>query len=283
MFGRHKTLGVVLTIVATATLTAQTSKSGRTKTGIAYDVQGNGPAVILITGSNLDRRMWAGETAWLQTTKTVVRYDLRAHGASDTATMPFSAVDDLFQVLDDVGIQRATLIGLSAGSTIALDAALAQPGRVERLVLAGPAIGGYVSRVTLPFAADLIAAVQQRDYGKAGEVLLASTVFTVPRESQALVRQMVMENDRLWSVPREFVTQPARPAIERLEELRIPTLVVVGENDLLQREPAELLSRRISGARLVVVPGGGHIVNLTSPDAFRTAVSAFLREPARPL
>jgi 3-oxoadipate enol-lactonase len=277
MPGRHETAAVVLAIAATVTIAAQTSITGRTKTGIAYDVQGKGPAVVLITGSNLDRRMWTGETAWLQKTHTVVRYDLRAHGASDSATMPFSQVDDLFELLDEVGIRRATLVGLSAGSTIALDAALAQPGRVDRLVLAGPGIGGYVSKVTLPFAADLTAAVQQRDYTRAGEVLLASTVFTVPREAQDVVRRMVMENDRLWTVPREFVRQPARPAVDRLEELRLPTLVVVGENDVLQREPAEVLGRRIRGARLVVIPRGGHIVNLTSPDAFRAEVSEFLR------
>ena len=275
MVGLHKTVGVVM-VAATVTLAAQTPKTGRTRSGIAFDLQGNGPAVVLITGSNLDRRMWAGEVAWLQTTHTVVRYDLRAHGVSDTATMPFSAVDDLFEVIDAAGIQRATLIGLSAGSTMALDAALAQPRRVERLVLAGPAIGGYVSKVTPPFTADLIAALQQRDYMKAGEVLLASTVFTVPPDSRALVRQMVMENDRLWTVPRGFVRQPDRPAIERLEEIQTPTLVIVGENDLLQREQAEMLGRRIRGARLAVVPGGGHMVNLTSPDAFRAEVSRFL-------
>jgi pimeloyl-ACP methyl ester carboxylesterase len=275
MLGLQKTVGVVMA-AATVTLAAPASKTGRTKTGIAFDLHGQGPAVVLITGSNLDRRMWTGEAAWLQTTHTVVRYDLRAHGESDTATMPFSAVDDLFEVLDEVGIQRATLIGLSAGSTIALDAALAQPGRVERLVLAGPAIGGYVSKVPPPFTADLIAALQQRDYRSAGEVLLASTVFTVAPDSRAVVRQMVMENERLWSVPRGLVRQPDRPALERLEEVRIPTLVVVGENDQLQRESAEILGRRIGGARLVVVPGGGHIVNLTSPDAFRAEVSRFL-------
>ena len=55
-------------------------RSGKTDNGIAYDIQGSGPAVVLITGSNLDRRMWAHEASWLATTHTVVRYDLRAHG-----------------------------------------------------------------------------------------------------------------------------------------------------------------------------------------------------------
>ena len=60
-------------------------------------------------------------------------------------------------------------------------------------------------------------------------------------------------------------------------ELRVPTLVLIGEHDALQREPAELLGKRIPGARLVVVPGGGHLLNLTSPKEFEAAVSAFLK------
>lgn len=114
-------------------------RAGKTATGISYDVQGRGPVVVLLTGSNLDRRMWARETAWLARDRTVVRYDLRAHGQSDTATAPFSHLGDLIDVLDTLKIPRASLVGLSAGSAIALDAALEHPSRVERIVLSGPA------------------------------------------------------------------------------------------------------------------------------------------------
>jgi pimeloyl-ACP methyl ester carboxylesterase len=269
---------VVIAIIATSALSAaQPARAGRTRNGIAYDVQGKGPVVVLITGSNLDRRMWAREAGWLASDHTVVRYDLRAHGASDTATMPFRHVDDLFSLLDEIGVQKATLVGLSAGSVIALDAALAAPSRVDRLVLVGPGVSGFRSGAQLPFAAALVAALQARDYAKAGEVLLGSSVFEVPRESQALVRQMVMENDRLWSIPREMLLQVERPAIDRLNEVTRPTLIMLGELDRFQREEAELLARRVAGARLVVIPNGGHLLNLTSPEEFRAEVSQFVR------
>src|SRR5687768_17711803 len=115
---------------------AQSVRDGKTASGIAYDVQGSGPLVILLSGSNLDRRMWDREAAWLSKTHTVVRYDLRAHGQSDTATAPFSMLGDLIGLMDTLAIRKATLIGLSAGSTIALDAALAIPDRIDRIVLA---------------------------------------------------------------------------------------------------------------------------------------------------
>jgi pimeloyl-ACP methyl ester carboxylesterase len=254
-------------------------KEGKTAGGIAYDVQGGGPVVVLLSGSNLDRRMWAYETAWLSKTHTVVRYDLRAHGQSDTATAPFSHLGDLIGLLDELKIAKATLIGLSAGAAIALDAALEIPDRVDRLVLSGPAPSGYVassSGAPLPFTADVIAALKAADYKKVTEVLLATPVFAAPPSAQPLVRQMVTENDRMWTIPRQLMKGPPQPAMPRLESVRVPTLVLIGERDEFQREPAELLAARIPGARLVRVPGGGHLLNLTSPKEFQSAVSDFL-------
>jgi pimeloyl-ACP methyl ester carboxylesterase len=158
-----------------------------------------------------------------------------------------------------------------------LDAALAEPSRVQKLILVGPAISGFRSSIQLPFAAALVAALKAADYVRASEVLLASSVFAAPPPSEALVRQMVMDNNRLWSVPRGFLRQVERPAIDRLHELKMPVLIMLGSADEFQREEAGVLAERVTGARLVVVPGGGHLLNLTSPEAFRAEVSRFLR------
>ena len=267
----------VLAALAAPSAGEQNVKSGKTANGIAYDVQGAGPYVILLTGSNLDRRMWNHEAAWLSKNYTVVRYDLRAHGLSDTATAPFSMLMDLVELMDTLKIQKAALVGLSAGSTIALDAALAMPERVDRIVLAGPAPSGYVNKVIPPFVADLGAALKAGDYKKIPDILLATPVFATQPEMQPLVRQMVTENDRLWTVNRALM-QPSKPAMDRLESVRVPTLVMIGDQDIWQREPAELLAKRIPGARIVRVTGGGHILNLTSPKEFEAAVSAFLAQ-----
>ena len=113
-------------------------------------------------------------------------------------------------------------------------------------------------------------------------MLLATPVFAAPPESQALVRQMVMENDRLWTIPRELMKAPAKRAIDHLEDLRVPTLVLIGEQDAAQREQAEILAKRVPGARLIVIPGGGHLLNLTSPQVFRATVAAVSSLGARP-
>lgn len=261
----------------------QQLQGGRTLRGIAYDVRGTGPAVVLITGSNLDRRMWDADVAYLRDYFTVVRYDLRAHGQSEVPTQAFAHVDDLFDVLDHLKIDRAALVGLSAGSTIAIDAALQAPARFSRLVLAAPAIGGYVPKERPAFFGPLISALQAGDYDRAQEVMIASPLLQVPEPYRALVRAMVVENNRLWTVPRELMKAPAQRAADHLEEIKLPVLVLVGDNDLSpQREQAAVLSRRISGARLVVVPGGGHLLNLTSAAEFKGAVLPFLSATARP-
>src|SRR5262245_2478460 len=92
---------------------AAAPRAGMTKGGIAYDVQGKGPVVVLISGANLDRRMWTREAEWLAPSYTVVRYDLRAHGQSKLPETPFNHVDDLLALLDELEIPKATLIGLS--------------------------------------------------------------------------------------------------------------------------------------------------------------------------
>ena len=266
---------ILVALLVAMPAAAQSIRKGKTASGIAYDVQGSGPFLVLLTGSNLDRRMWNREAEWLSKQYTVVRYDLRAHGESDTATTEFSHQNDLMSVLDTLKVEKATLIGLSAGAFIALDAALDLPNRVERMVLAGPGVSGYTGKVPPTFPPEMYTAIQAKDYRRVSEFLLKSPVFTVAPDSQALVRQMVTENERLWTIDRALM-KLRPPTNGRLEQVRVPTLVIVGEHDVYQRDHAELIAARVPGARLVVVPGGTHIVNLSSPKEFEAAVRAFL-------
>jgi pimeloyl-ACP methyl ester carboxylesterase len=87
---------------------------------------------------------------------------------------------------------------------------------------------------------------------------------------------MVFENERLWTVDRALMKSPPQPASGRLESVAVPTLVLIGEKDVSQKEHAEVLAARVPGARIVRVAGGGHLLNLTSPKEFEAAVRAFL-------
>jgi 3-oxoadipate enol-lactonase len=249
----------------------------KASTGLAYERAGSGPPVVLIHGAFLDLRMWNREFDALKSRWTVIRYDLRMHGQSAAPSGPFSHVADLFGLLDELKIDKATLIGLSNGAQIALDAALEAPSRVERLVLAGPAISGYVDRERPAFAADLMAALQAGDTRRATEVMLATPVYASPPESRDLVRSMLIGNEPIWKLDRKLVLPPAVPALKRLEALKVPALVLVGERDLPAiLEQAEMLGARAPRARVVRIAGGSHLVNLTSPGEFLRLTTEFL-------
>jgi pimeloyl-ACP methyl ester carboxylesterase len=255
-------------------------RDARSATGLAYDLVGEGSLVVLIHGSNLDRRMWEAEVAWLQEHTRVLWYDLRGQGASDDPAEAYSNHADLLALLDELGEREVSLIGLSGGAQVALDVALEAPQLVQRMVLVSPSLIGYVPDKMPSFFAGLRAALQVGDFERANEVLLDSPIMSVPPRFAGLVRTMVEDNSRLWTIPYSLVEQVSPPAIERLETIRTPTLILVGANDLEAiRAQSQLLERRLGDARRVTITGGGHLLNLTSPDAFRQAVSAFLSLP----
>ncbi len=249
----------------------------QSENGLAYDISGHGPLIVLIHGTNLDRRMWKNDAAWLQHKATVLRYDLRGQGASTYPVEKFSNHGDLIALLEELHAENVTLVGLSAGVQLALDVALQAPELVQRLVLVSPSLMGYVPEESPAFFTELSATLKAGDFAQANEVLLASPIMSVPAEHTALVRAMVTDNENLWTFPYPLV-EIARPlAIERLEEIQMQTLILDGENDLTAiREQAELLAGRLPHADRITIPDGGHLLNLTSPDEFRTALSEFL-------
>jgi 3-oxoadipate enol-lactonase len=237
---------------------------------------------MLIHGAVLDRRMWDAEAAALAPRFRVVRYDLRGLGRSADISGPFSALDDLGAVLDAVGVRRAHLVGLSLGSRVALDFAIAHPEGVDRLVLAGPFPSCAVLTERPPFIDSLMAAAQRGDVERAAAVVAESDVMAAPPEKQAWVRGIVLSNARMFrqSPTAERPLQP--PSLGRLAEVRVPTLIVVGSRDSRDAQlAADTLSRGIRGAQRVTVQGAGHLVNIWEPRQFAEVVTRFLE--GRPL
>lgn len=251
-----------------------------------HEVAGEGPGVALLHSTVCDSRMWDSEFEALAGRYRVLRYDFRGFGRSPLPSEPWSSVDDLRALLDDAGIERPALAGLSGGAATALDFALADPGRVRGLVLAAPAIGGLDwSEEVRRFGEQENELLDVGDLDGAVELNLRMWVDGPLRGPDAVdpaVRAKVGEMQRrafevqLASEPGEHRRlQP--PAIERLEDVSAPTLVIVGDADVPDvLERADLLARRIPGARQVVVPGVAHMVNLKRPDDFIRLVLDFL-------
>lgn len=246
-----------------------------TAVGIAWEVTGRGPAVVLVHGTNLDRRVWAGVVDVLSPDHTVVTYDLRSHGASIDAAGAWSDLDDLAGVLDAAGLDRVRLVGLSAGAGVALEFAVEHPARVAGLVLVSPSVRGFrpepgdVPDVFGPLAQ----ALPTGDRDAIGDALVALPTFRVAPARQPAVDAMVRENLRLFAVDPSWMRSPDTPPLQRLGEVAAPTAIVVGTEDFpAALRLAEHLAVGIASADLQVLEGAPHLIPVDRPGVVATAV-----------
>ena len=245
---------------------------------------GTGAPVVLIHGGQMDRRMWDPQFESWSKKYRVVRYDVRGYGRSPTPTVPYSDTEDLLAVLDALAIPKAHLVGLSLGGRIAIDFTLAHPDRVASLVAVAAGMSGFdFSAGNWP---QQMRAAQERG-GEAAAGLWLEDPYMVPAMEHAdlapRIRELVLDNAQVWLQNPLLPKRLTPPAAKRLAEIRVPTLVVVGDRDVPDMQKvADQLAAEVKGARKVVVPGAGHIVSLEKPQEFDRAVLGFLAEhPAR--
>lgn len=270
-------VAVIIVVTLLASSASAQSVTGTSSGGLFYEVTGAGDPVVFIHAFSLDRRMWEPQVGAFDGRYRVIRYDLRGHGKSVAPGEPYTGYDDLRSVLDALGISRATLVGLSAGSELAVNFAIAYPDRVARLVLAAPGLGGY-KVPPLPWLQPVLEAAAAGDGERAARLWAETPIMAIRSNSSAtpVVTSLVMSNARLWTSRR--TEQPlSPPAVSRLSEINCPVLVIVGDQDLPHiREIAGVITKGVPGARQVVIPGAGHIVSLDAPGPFNNAVEAFL-------
>lgn len=232
-------------------------------------------------------RNWGPQVRALRSRYRVVRFDLRGHGRSEAPVAPegYSPeefVADVGRVLDQVGARRVTLGGLSLGAGIALRWALANPERVTALVLAafpGSRDGAGFASVALAFAN----AIERRGLETAGAEFVWGDDSRLDSAGR-LVRQGFLEHPPhalLWTLRNVVAVQPSVAELAPpLADLRVPVLVIVGAEDRGSLEPSRQLANALPDARLMVIPGAGHVVNLQASKEFNAALLGFLAERA---
>ena len=261
---------------------------GRTAAGIAYDDEGSGPPLALVHAGVADRRMWSAFVAAVRDGHRVIRHDVRGVGESLPPGGPWSHHTDLLSLLDELLITRAHVVGASMGAGIAVEAALARPGTVASLVLVAPggALFDGAPASFRPIWAAEVEALDRGDLDEAVEINLRAWVDgpnrladAVDADVRAFVGRMQREAFELpeWDSEQAPEHELSPPAAARIAELTCPILVVVGELD----DPAILaVSERIAAeaprARLVAIPGAGHMLSLEQPAVFADLLSSFL-------
>jgi pimeloyl-ACP methyl ester carboxylesterase len=257
-------------------------KGGR----IYFEADGDGPPVLLIHGGLGTLRMWDDQVRRFAARHRVIRYDTRGFGRTETDDIEFANRDDAIAVLDHLGVESAAVVGQSRGAMIALDLALDRSDLVDALVSVAGGIGGYEPELadgtSQPPWDELERLWEHKQWQRLAE--LETQVWVdgwgqpgdrVDAEVRGQVRDWILAGYEAGNAEGRPIPM-APPAIERLDELDVPTLVLVGTAD----EPGAVAAGRklgaAPGAQLVEFENVAHMIQLEKPDQFAEVVLEFL-------
>ena len=193
-----------------------------------YVVRGNGEPLILLHGNGEDGTYFSHQIAFFQKTYRVIAVDTRGHGKTPRGEEPFTIsqfADDLYVFMKEHGIRRADMLGFSDGANIALLFTIRHPERVNRLILNGANLnpGGLKTSVRFSLMKEYRAARAAAD------------------ESEAANRKM--------ELLRLMVKEPNIP-VNELKEVRVPTLVIVGEDDMIKKSHSRKIYKKLPAAKM---------------------------------
>jgi 3-oxoadipate enol-lactonase len=263
-----------------------------TSNGIAYDRAGprGELPIVLIHAGVADRGMW--DPIWPELTgdHDVVRVDLRGFG--DSGARPAGALShpgDVLGALSEMGADRCHVVGASFGAGVAVEVALSRPSAVASLLLAGPG-GSLLAEMTpdlLAFSDAERSALERGDLDAAvmanlswwveGTRRRADQVDPSLRERVARMQQRAFEVTADWDDVEEQELDP--PALDRLGEIEVPVLVLVGGLDLdTVHDAAGRVAAGIAGATLVEWPDAGHLPSLEHPAEFAGILREWIKD-----
>jgi pimeloyl-ACP methyl ester carboxylesterase len=246
-----------------------------------YEVRGAGPAIVLIHAGLWDLRIWDDQMEPFAKGHTVVRFDLPGFGRSEFPDRPFLIRGQIADLLRFLEVVPAAVLGCSIGGQIALDFTLEHPEMVGRLVLVAAGMSGDDT----PDDPDMIKVLEEAEEAfKAGDLermvdlqLQVWTPFRTDPEVDQRIRDIAMANRRVDTMDWSLSQRLDPPAAGRLGEVRVPTLVVLGEHDVRPMAViGEKLTRGIPGARKMVIRDADHLPNMRAPDEFNRIVLEFL-------
>jgi pimeloyl-ACP methyl ester carboxylesterase len=245
---------------------------------------GRGQPVLFIHGYPLNGRMWSPQLQGLGDHARLIAPDLRGHGDSDVASGPYAMsalADDCAALLDSLEVAGPVVVcGLSMGGYATFAFYRRHRARVAGLILAATRAGADSPEGK---AARDRAAAQAEAEGPESIVAAMLPKMMAPatyEENPALVERVrsIMAATSLEGILGDLQGMRDRPnSTDMLTEIEVPTLVVHGADDqILPQSEAESMAAAIPGAKLEILPGAGHLLNLEQPERFNRAVREFL-------
>jgi len=252
---------------------------------INYEIEGSGPWLTMSHSLACDLHMWDPQMPVLKKFK-VLRFDTRGHGQSSAPAGDYTLeqmADDVKGLLDGLGIKQTHWAGLSMGGMIGQAFALKYPGVFQSMVLADT-----TSRRP-PDAAKMWGDRIQTAKTKGMDALVEGTLarwFTEPyRNSRKDVMQRI--GDGIRRTPVAGFTGCCQAIskvdyLDRLKEIKVPALVMVGEHDHgTPPEAARIIQQNLPGSELKIIPSAAHLSNIEQADEFNRAMTGFLDRVAK--
>jgi len=249
-----------------------------------WEEHGVGPPVLLIMGLSFTHEMWYRVLPWLTQRYRTILFDNRGMGRSNVPRGPYrisQLADDAMAVLDAAQVPAAHIIGASMGGMISQEIALRHPQRVLSLLLGCTSYGGLFARWPdfsrrprkLPLAEN---SVMDRELAIAPLLYSDSTPYEKILEDIQLRCQCTWTYKGFWN---QFAGILLWNSYLRLPRIRIPTLVVHGDEDrLIPPQNGKVVASRIPGARLEIIRGAGHILTTDQPEICAKLLLDFLDE-----
>jgi pimeloyl-ACP methyl ester carboxylesterase len=252
---------------------------------IAYELRGHGEPLVLVHGLAYDRAGWGRLPELLAERFRVVLLDNRGVGESDVPAGPYAVAqmaEDVVAVLDDAGIERTNLFGVSLGGYIAQELTLAHPERVEKLILVSTAPGGPKAHPMPQSTQDVFARYPTMDR-EAGlrmfveNSLGARGVRDLPDLAEEIFQYRLGHAPTVDAWLAQATAGASFDSFDRLGAIAVPTLVIAGGADVVvDPRNAELLGELIPHARIEIVPDRGHLLVWEDSERVAELVTEFL-------
>ena len=246
---------------------------------LAYDDAGRGDALVLLHGFALDRAIWEPPFAALAARRRVIRLDLRGSGESACGEGPAlmeTLAGDVFGLLDALDIERAVIAGHGMGGYVALAFFRMYAERVAGLAL----IASSVSADPVERRGErdaLGAAVAARGVAALSEAYLARNLGAASPQLRERVRAIVARQSAPGALAQIIGMKERVGSEDLLEDIHVPAALLVGENDRrLSIAAAERSAAAIAGCTLERLAGAGHLPMLEAPDAVTAALDALM-------
>jgi 3-oxoadipate enol-lactonase len=258
-----------------------------------YEISGTGHSVVLLHAGIANLRMWDEQVKEFSKHFQVICYDARTFGKSTSEAVEFSNRQDLLELLNHLDINKAHMLGISRGGSVALDFALEHPQKVSSLIMVAANPSGFDHEDTdiekIYFARDeALSATKNAEAMADLDVEMwvdgpGQNLGRADKNVRAKVRAMTLKRYQTYfaAFPEEEpISLPLKPhAVERLASVTVPTLIITGSLDFsYTHAAAQTMIKEVANSRHIPISDVAHMVNMEKPEEFNKEVLEFLSQ-----